>query len=49
MSSTDDPRGSIIAAEIAVVDDELEAAEDALLESLSRVRRQKEEEIDNEH
>ena len=49
MSSTDDPRGSIIAAEIAVVDGELDAAENALLESLSRVRRQKEEEIDNEH
>jgi len=39
MSSEDDPRGALIAAEIAVVDGDLETAEDAALEALSRIRR----------
>jgi hypothetical protein len=41
MVSTDDPTNSIRAAWLAVHDSEYETAEDALLESLSRVRRRK--------
>lgn len=38
MSAKEDPRGALIAAEVALVEDDLETAEDAILEALSRVR-----------
>ena len=43
MSSTDDPRGAIVAAEIAVCDEDYERALDALHEAKSRVMRRREE------
>jgi len=43
MSAQDDPRGAIVAAEIAVANDDLDRAEDALHEAISRVRYQKQE------
>lgn len=42
MAASDEPRGAILAAEIAVSEGDLECAEDALLEALSRVRHSKE-------
>lgn len=39
----DNPRGAILAAELAVVREDYDRAEDALLESLSRVRRRRQE------
>jgi len=41
MSSDDDPRGAIRAAEIAVADGDLETALDALHEAKSRVLKQR--------
>jgi len=43
MSSTDDPRGAIVAAEIAVAEGEYQTALDALHEAKSRVMRRREE------
>jgi len=41
MTDSDDPRGAIVAAEIAVAEDDLEVALDALHEAKSRVMKQK--------
>lgn len=48
MSTDDDPRAPIRAAEVAVADGEFDIAEDALLEGLSRVRQRKAEVDDGE-
>lgn len=40
MASSEDPRGAIVAAEVAVENGEFDIAEEALHEALSRVRYQ---------
>ena len=39
MSSREDPRGAVVAAEIAICEGDMQTAEEALLEALSRTRR----------
>ena len=46
MAASENPRGAIQAAEIAVAEEEYESAEDALLEALSRVRKAKSDELE---
>lgn len=43
MSARDDPRGALIAAEVALSEGELTTAEQAALEALSRIRYQQQE------
>jgi hypothetical protein len=43
MSQSQDPSGALVAAEVAIGEDDLDTAEDAVLEALSRIRQAKEE------